>query len=136
MSEQRYYFDTSIWIDIYEKRGYHGEVAKKLLEKIILEDNLVIFSNYVEKELEDVGISETEIQNFLHVLKPDNIKKVQLTKEQGNEARRLVRQRHIPFGDAVHAVISRDTETQLVSRDWDFEKLRDITRSKKPEELI
>jgi len=35
--ENDFYFDTSIWIDIYEKRGYNGEVAKKLMEKVIKE---------------------------------------------------------------------------------------------------
>ena len=40
MTEETFYFNTSIWIDIYDKRGHNGEVAKKLIEKIII-DNFV-----------------------------------------------------------------------------------------------
>lgn len=47
MVENTYYFDTSIWIDIYDKRGYNGEVAKKLMEKIILQDDFVLYSDVV-----------------------------------------------------------------------------------------
>ncbi len=43
----------------------------------------------------------------------------------------------VPFGDAMHAILSRDHEAQLISRDEkDFNKLKDVTIMKKPEDLI
>lgn len=53
-----YYFDTSIWIDIYDKRGSNGELAFKLLEKIILNDDVVVYSEVVLFELKKLGFSE------------------------------------------------------------------------------
>lgn len=43
--ENYFYFDTSIWIDIYDKRGYNGEVAKQLMQKIIHENSFVLYSD-------------------------------------------------------------------------------------------
>ncbi|MBI2147201.1 PIN domain-containing protein [Candidatus Woesearchaeota archaeon] len=64
------------------------------------------------------------------------MKKVQITKEQVREARKISKQRNIPLGDAVHAVVAREYQAVLVSRDWDFTKVRDIVQTKKPEELV
>jgi len=133
---ERYYFDTSIWMDHYLERGKNGESALKLILKIIADDSIIIFSNFVEKELKNLGLSKTEITSFLQIVKPDHIKIAQVTKEEFEEARKLAKQRSIPSGDAIHAVVARDSQAQLVSRDWDFEKLKDISRAKKPEELI
>ena len=55
--ENDFYFDTSIWIDIYEKRGYNGEVAKKLMEKVIKEDSVIVYSDLVVKEFKRIGYS-------------------------------------------------------------------------------
>ena len=132
-----FYFDTSIWIDIYDKRGENGEMAKRLVEKIIQEDSIIIYSDMVMVEFKKVGFSDYEINQILNVAKPDNLKRVHLTKIQAEEAKRLTKQRNIPFGDAMHAILSREHEAQLVSRDEkDFNKLKDITLMKKPEELV
>ncbi len=136
MSEQRYYFDTSIWIDIYEKRGYHGEVAKSLMEKIILEDGIVIYSDIVVLELKKLGFGETEIRIIFSVAESEYKRLVYATKDQIRGARKLAKQRDVPLRDVLHAILARDHEAQLVSRDKDFEKLRDITRCKLPEDLI
>ena len=36
----------------------------------------------------------------------------------------------------IHAILARDNESQLVSRDKDFDRLKDITRAKFPEDLL
>lgn len=133
---EKYYFDTSIWMDHYLERGDNGKFALRLILKIIAEDSIIIFSNFVEKELKSIGISKTEIHAFLQIVKPEHIKIVHVTKEQFEEARKIAKQRSVPLGDVIHAVVARDHQAQLVSRDWDFEKLKDITKSKKPEDLI
>jgi predicted nucleic acid-binding protein len=131
-----YYFDTSIWIDIYNKRGHNGEVAKQLMNQLILKDFIVIYSNMVLIELKKIGFSEYEINQILNMAKPNHIKRVNFTKQQVEEAKRLAKQRSVPFGDALHAVIARDNCALLVSRDRDFDKLKDVIMAKKPEELI
>ena len=131
-----FYFDTSIWMDIYDKRGVHGDVAKKLLEKIIHEDFFVVYSDVIFTELKRLNYSDFEINQMLSIAKPNHIKRIQSTKEQIEEAVRLAWQRDVPFRDALHALICRDHDLQLVSRDWDFEKLKDVARAMKPEDLV
>lgn len=97
---------------------------------------MLICSTLVVKELRNVGFSDFEIHEMLSVVKPDHIKMVHPTKEQAEEARNLSKQRGIPFGDAFHAILARDYEAQLVSRDRHFEKVKDITETKSPTDLI
>lgn len=135
-----YYFDTQIWIDHYLKRGLsgiYGEQALKLILKIIAEDSKVIFSNFNEKEMKDIGLSEIEINSLLSMIKPDHIKRVSVTKFQFEEARRLAKQRDVPLGDTIHAILARDHGVALISRDEkDFRKLKDITDFREPKDLI
>ncbi|MBR9699726.1 PIN domain-containing protein [Candidatus Woesearchaeota archaeon] len=131
-----YYFDTSIWIDIYDKRGYHGEVAKKLMEKIIMDDSTIIYSDTIVVEFKKLAFSENEIPAILSIARPGHIKRVHPTRNQIREAKKSARQRNVPLRDALHAVLARDHEAQLVSRDWHFEQLKDITHYRKPEDLI
>ena len=133
---EKYYFDTSIWIDIYDKRDYNGEVANKLMKKIIIDDHIVLYSDTIIVELKNIGFSEYEINTVLSIAKPDHIKRVHPTKKQIEEAKKIARQRDVLWGDALHAILARDHEAQLVSRDWHFDKIKDLTRVKKPEDLI
>lgn len=136
MEEQCYYFDTSIWVDHYLKRGEHSDAIICLILKIIADGGTIIFSNYIGQELEDIGFSDGEIRGIICLAKPEALRKVQITKAQFGEARKVSKQRGIPLGDAVHAVAARDHQAILVSRDWDFTKVGDIVQSKKPEDLI
>lgn len=133
---EQYYFDTSIWVDIYERRGEHGEAAQKLIALIILNDWVVCYSDSTIIELKGLGYTEQAIRTMLEIAKPDHIRRVHTNREQIALARALAKQRDIPMRDALHAVLARDHGMQLVSRDQDFEKLRDVTQVRKPEELI
>lgn len=134
--ENCFYFDTSIWIDIYDKRGYNGEVAAQLLENIILEDDVIFYSDVVFIEFKRVGFSDYEINQVLSIAKPDHLQRINSTKVQMEEAKRLAAQRQVPLRDALHAVLARDHEAQLVSRDGHFQRLKDITIAQVPENLI
>lgn len=134
--ENFFYLDTSIWLDIYLRRGRHGEIARTLLLWIIAEDKTVLFSNYIEKEFRNVGISQIDIHKTLWIVKPDHFKYIYANKEQIEEARNIAKQRNIPFGDVLHAILARDNDAQLISRDRDFKRLKDITQAKMPEELF
>ena len=132
----KFYLDTSIWLDFYLKRGENGEVAKKLINKIIEKDKIIVYSDNILMEFKKLKLHKSEINELLRILKPDNIKRVHITKEQIIEMNKLAKQREIPKKDALHAVLARDHESQLVSRDKHFKKLKDITTTKTPEELI
>lgn len=136
MTDQQFYFDTSIWIDMYDEREYQGEVARKLIEKIVMDDDTVLYSDAIVAELKKLGFSEYEINEMFSIAKPDHIKRVQSTKDQIDEAKRVAKQRDVPMRDALHAILSRDYEALLISRDWHFEKLKDITQVEKPEDLV
>lgn len=131
-----YYFDTSIWLDYYLKREENGEAARKLILKIVKEGDIIVYSDLTLRELKKLEIFESEINEMLRIAKPDNLKRVHSTKEQREEAKSLALKRKISKGDALHAILARDNETQLVSRDQDFEKLKDVVRAKLPEEII
>lgn len=84
-----------------------------------------------------MGLSDYEINQMLRIAKPNHIKRVHPTREQIIEAKRLAKQRNVPRGDALHAVLSRDYGAQIIATDKkDFNKLRDISIMKKPAELI
>lgn len=134
--EEDFYLDTSIWLDFYEKRGRNGELALKLILKIINEDLKVGYSDLHIKEFKNLGYFQNEINSIFSIVKPNNIKHVHIYREQKEEAKKIARQRNVPRKDALHAVLSRDNNLQLISRDEHFEKLKDISIAKKPEDFI
>lgn len=134
--EEDFYLDTSIWLDFHEKRGANGEAALKLILKIINEDLKVGYSDLHIKELKNLGYLQNEINLIFSIVKPNNVKHVHIYREQKEEAKKIARQRNIPRKDALHAILARDNNLQLISRDEHFEKLKDITRCKLPEDFI
>ena len=134
--KEDFYLDTSIWLDFYEKRGKNGESALKLILKIINEDIKVAYSDLHIKEFKNLGYTQEQINSILKIAKPNNVKHVHIHKEQLEESRKLARQRNVPNKDALHAILARDNNLQLVSRDNHFETLKDVTYAKVPEDFI
>lgn len=134
--QEDFYLDTSIWLDFHEKREINGELALKLILKMINEDLKIAYSDLHIKEFKNLGYTQNEINSILSIVKPNNIKHVHIYREQKEEAKKIARKRNVPEGDALHAIICRDNNLQLISRDLDFERLKDITRSKLPEDFI
>ena len=64
------------------------------------------------------------------------IEDVEVKENQLKEARKINRERNIPFKDALHAILARDNCAILVTRDHHFEELQDIAVCKKPEEIL
>jgi len=62
---KKYYFDTSIWLDLLENRNEpnfpKGEWAQKLVEKIIENDGKIIYSDNNIVELINLGHEKYEI---------------------------------------------------------------------------
>lgn len=133
---EEFYFDTSIWLDFHEKRGKNGEMALRLIIKTINEGLKIAYSDLNIKEFRHLGYTNGEINSIFGIAKPKNIKHVHIYREKIEEARKLARQMDVPRKDVLHAILARDNNLQLISRDGHFEKLKNISIAKKPEDFI
>lgn len=137
----RYYIDTCVWRDFYEDRvGPRGrplgEYAAKLIMKLISDKEEIIISNAVFRELE-ADYSDEDITIMLDMVsRMGKLVRVRTTYEEADEANVISKERNLPKGDALHAVVARDNEAIIVSQDKHFQKLKDIVGMVQPEELI
>jgi len=139
MSE-KYYIDTLIWRDYYENRKDRfrplGEWAFEFFKKAMMEDCLIFYSDFVEDELrKDYDVKKIK-EIFTVIDKIQLLKRVEVQPVQLKEAAKISKERNVPFGDALHAIIARDVGATVITRDHHFEDLQDIASSKKPEDLI
>jgi predicted nucleic acid-binding protein len=135
----KYYVDTSIWIDLYEDRkGYNSEplgyYAAKLFGMIKAKGGKVIVSDYLLRELE----RHYPLQEINQMLMPfaKNIERIIVTKEMLAEAKDIGKSRNVPKGDAFHAMMAKKHRLVLVTRDNHFRKLSDISDYYRPEDII
>lgn len=133
-----YYLDTSIWRDYYESRYDKfrplGEWALMLMNKIVKDKDIILYSELVVEELK-VKYSEEEIRRIFEIVK-NRLLKINISELQAKEAYILCKNRNVAFGDALHAILARDNKAILITRDEHFLKLTDIVEIKKPEDLI
>jgi len=127
-----FYFDTSIWLDIHERRGAQGEQAFRLMKLIIDNDLRIAYSDLNIKELKHLGYPDSIVK----IAKPSNTEHVHIYRPEMVEARRLARKRRVPLKDCLHAIIARDNDLQLIATDNHFDQLRDISHAKKPQDFI
>ena len=137
--KQRFYLDSSIWIDIYEDRkGYQGELLGRfgirLLGMLVDRKEELVITDLLIEELKQF-YTDDEIIGMFNPFQQIIIK-ILLTAEQSEEGRLLGAERHVPKADAMHAVIARDHNLLLIARDNHFRKLDDISPHHRPEELI
>ncbi len=135
----RYYFDTNIWIDLFEDRDEVGIMrstsAEQLLKKIVSNKDKIVVSRIVISELLNYNLSIVDIISFLLPLE-SFISFVNEIGEFLGKAKDLSSKRKIPKGDAMHALVARKYNAVLVTRDHDFQRLRDIRIPHIPEELL
>ncbi len=131
-----YYIDTSIWLDYYEKRGKNGEHALNLIKKIIKDDAVLLFSDLHIREFKGLGYNFDEVNSILKIAKPDNLRRVHISREQMDKAFRLSLLKLIPKRDALHAILARDNDAIMVATDKHFEQLSHVVNSEKPEDLL
>ena len=137
---KKYYFDTSIWRDYFENRKDNfrplGEWAFELIKKMVENNDALLYSDVVITELR-AYFSEEEVSRIFAIARSENILvKVYPSEKQESEASRLCKMRKIPFNDVLQAILARDNQAVLVTRDKHFLQLNDLADSKKPEELI
>ncbi len=130
----RIYFDTCIWLDFYFKRGYHSIVAYKLFQVALATSAHVFVSDIVVKELKHLGLPMDAILAIFSVIKPI-IHHLHASKMQIEESVRLGEALQVPRSDVLHAILARDADSVLVTRDRHFKRLRFVATSR-PEELL
>ncbi len=131
--------DTSIWIDLYEDRvGFQGEplgeYALKLFAMIKAQQQTIILTDLLMIELE-TNYSIAEINGMIKPFEL-RVKKIIVTKKQREEAKIIAAKRNVPPGDVLHAIIAKEHDAILVTRDNHFKQLTDISPHYNPEELI
>ena len=136
----KFYLDTSIWIDYYENRSDRfrqiGEWALQFLKIVIKNNWIVIYSELITYELLKIFSQEEIIKIFSILADRGLLKEVNINYIQRKEAAILSKEINVPFGDALHAVLARDNKAILITRDKHFLELLDIAYVKKPEDLI
>lgn len=134
-----YYFDTCIWLDLFEDRNNpifpKSDLAQKLLSKIILNNDIIFVSDLVFIQLNNTGYSSEEINTWIQTITKIIIF-IEASEKELRKAKDLSVKRQVPKGDAIHALIARNHKAVLVTYDQDFEKLNDIINSKTPRELV
>ena len=134
----KYYVDTSIWRDYYEDRKDKlkplGEFAFEFFRKVKLNADKILYSDLIIEEL-NIAYNEKEIKEIFNIIEEENLlEKVEISKNQVKEALELKRKLQIPFGDALHAILAKDNNAILVTRDEHFLKI-DFVNVKNPEDL-
>ena len=138
---EKYFIDTCIWRDFYEDRfsksGRHlGKSATDLFMKILKRGNKILFSESLIWELKK-DYNEQETNDMLNLLFINNVLiRIDITKEEHLEAKKLSQKRDIPYVDCLNAIQARNHKSIMVSQDTHYiEDLADIIKTVKPEEI-
>ncbi len=134
---KRFYVDTCIWIDYFENRKDKfrplGEWAFKFFRTVNENNWTIIISDFVIKELRN-RFNELLIKEIFKVVK--NKKIVSCSKQEFIEGLKLSKDKHISKYDGIHAIIARNYEAILITRDKHFIELNELIKVNKPEDLI
>lgn len=137
---QKYFVDTLVYRDYYENRKDNlrplGEWALDFFRFIRENKGEIIYCNMVINELAIRYNSNAIVSILSTIAKFASLVKIEPTFKQKSEAQKLRKERSVPFADALYAVIARDNDAILVSRDNHFSLLSDIANVRRPEELI
>lgn len=135
----KYYIDTCIWRDYFENRSDNfrplGEWAFKLIHKIISNEDLIIISDHLIKELE-IRYSKEEIRNILSIIPSQLFVYKNISTRHIAYSKQIKKKYKIPWADALHAAIAKESQALLITRDKHLEELYPDFEIKKPEDLI
>ncbi|MFH1545122.1 MAG: hypothetical protein ABIE23_03480 [archaeon] len=134
---RKFYVDTSIWRDYFEDRSNGirplGDFAFQFLNNCRKHKCIVVYSEPLLFELKDFPrqLIEEMFSPFKELLL-----EVPVSKKQMNESKEIAKNRKLPFNDVLQAIIARDNEAIMITRDKHFNELLDIVGFKVPEEII
>jgi PIN domain nuclease of toxin-antitoxin system len=136
--QKKFYLDTCIWRDLLEDRksGYSflGESAFQFLKKCRENGALIVVSSAVLFELDkqyDKGVIDSLFEPFIELIIFVNYSEKDL-----GEADSLITRFGIHHIDALHVIICKSNECDLISRDKHFELVKGFVKFFKPEEVI
>ena len=137
-----YLLDTCIWRDFYENRFSKtgrplGEYATRLFMKILKDKDKILFSEALILELKR-DYEEKDVNDMLNLLFLNKtLERIEITKEEHLEAKKLSQERNIPYIDCLNAIHARNYKAIMISQDDHyFKNLIDITKTIKPEDII
>ena len=137
-----YLLDTCIWRDFYENRFSKigrplGKYATRLFMKILKDKNKILFSEALILELKK-DYEERDVNDMLNLLFLNKtLERIEITKEEHLEAKKLSQERNIPYIDCLNAIHARNHKAMMISQDDHyFKNLIDITKTIKPEDII
>ena len=137
---RKFYVDTNIWLDFALDRRDSvrplGELALQFFKKCLRERWQILYSDAVVMELgRKLAPEEIEERCFKIVSVEGLLVKVPYSKSQAAEAKNISIRKKLPFLDTLHAIIARDNNAMVVSRNFHFEGLLDIVSVYSPEEV-
>ena len=139
--DKKYLIDTCVWRDFYEDRvskseRHLGKYATEFFLKVITKKDKIIFSESLIWELKKY-CEEKEVIDMLNLLFLNKtLIRIDITKEEHVEAKKLSQQRKIPIMDCLNAVQARNHKATLITQDKHIlENLSDIISSKRPEQI-
>jgi len=135
------YVDTNIFLDWWLDRADNlrpiGEFAFRLFKQAVSCRFDVLVSDYTVSELMNVlCFSESRVLGDVLVLlkEADKLFIVSASPAQKEEAEKFAGLHGLPRTDVLHAILARDNDAVLVTRDRHFEEIG-ICRTAKPENL-
>jgi len=133
----RYYVDTAIFRDYYEDRRDRfrplGEWALMFFKMVEETSGEILVSDTTLAELQ-VDYTDEEIRKVLGVCTRVLVTKT--SKRITQETEIIKRERKVPKGDAIHALIAKRENALMVTRDKHFNEMIDIVDYRKPEDLL
>ena len=115
-----------------------GEFAYMFIQEAIKCRHEVIVSWQIVRELSsklEIGEEIVWQKIFRPLAERNKITEVPDTGEQNKEAKIISKNKNLPFTDCLIALIARDNNAAIVSRDFHFNELTEIVEFFKPEEL-
>ncbi len=139
---EKIYVDTHIFADYWGDRSDNklplGEFAFRLFKETMSCKFLILFSKQNSIELKSgckiYDLFEIDLMSDL--LSADKLLRIPISEQQKQEAKKISLESQVPKGDALHAILARDNDAILVSRDKHHYLVDDLVTVRKPEDLI
>ena len=137
---KRFYVDTSVWLDFALDRSDGvrplGELAFQFFKKCMRNGWKIVYSDAVIEELEKhLTMEEIRERCFAILEEKKLIQKIVFNKKEVEEAEEISKRERVSFTDALHAVIARNNNATVVSRDRHFGQLSKVVKCFFPEEI-